>query len=94
MLTYIGFAERGVIDGNSFTLDRTFILVRLRHHLTKRNAMIRAKTTAAAAIPPMAGVLRPSLELEENRLSALASCSEGQRLVVQLVLLEVGVEGV
>lgn len=45
-------------------------------------------------MPPMAELLRPSLDLEEATLSAPVGCSVEQESVVQLVLLEVGVEGV
>lgn len=91
MLTYIGFAECGAIVGNCSTLDGTFILLRFRLRLMQQNEMMmRARTTPAAAMPPMAEVLRlmPSSELEEGLLSV------GQGVSMQLVVLEVGMEGV
>lgn len=53
---------------------------------------MRARTAPAAAMPPMAEVLRPLLELEEDCLSPPVGFSLGQAVVVQLVLLEVEVE--
>lgn len=93
MLTYIGFAECGVIVGKSSIPDGTFILLRLRVCLMKQNAMI-ARTAPAAAMPPIAEVLRPWWELEDDCVSAPVGFSVGQGVMVQLVLLEVGMEGV
>lgn len=93
MLTYIGFAGCGVIVGNTSVLDGSFILRRLRVCLMKQNAMI-ARTAPAAAMPPMAEVLRPWCELEDGCVSAPVGFAVGQGVMVQLVLLEVGMEGV
>lgn len=94
MLTYIGFAKCGAIDWNTSILDGTFILFRLRRRLMQKYEMMRARTTQAPAMPPMAELLRPSLELEEETLSAPVGWLVEQESEVQLVLLEVRMEGV
>lgn len=95
MLTYIGFAECGVMVGNSCILGGTSILPGLRLDLIKQYKMMRRKT-APPAMPPMAEVLRPlwELELDGDVLSAPVDSSVGHGVMVQLVLVEVGMEGV
>lgn len=93
MLTYIGFAECGVIVGITSLLDGSFILRRLRVCLMKQNTMM-ARIAPAAAMPPMAEVLRPWWELEDDCPSAPVGFAVGQGVMVQLVLVGVGMEGV
>lgn len=84
----VGVGNTSILDAES-RLRCRFLLLRLAQQIKMSSAM----TTPAAAMPPMAELLRLLSELLDLLGFVVVAASVTQGDVVQVVVLEVGVEG-